>query len=88
MRLRKGFVIREICGEKVLSAEGCECIDFNKLIRLNETAAFLLESVGDTEFTEESLAESLCGKYDVSEEKALADVKSLCAKLKDNGILD
>lgn len=88
MRLKNGFVIREICGEKVLSAEGSDCIDFNKLIRLNETAAYLLESVGDAEFTESSLADLLCEKYDVTRDKALADAKSLCAKLKDNNVVD
>ena len=41
MRLRTGFVLREICGEKVLSAEGKDVIDFSKLVRLNDTSAYL-----------------------------------------------
>ena len=82
-----GFVIRDICGEKVISGEGNECINFNKLIRLNESAAFLLESVGESEFTEETMADLLCSKYDVDRERALADAEALCSTLKENGII-
>lgn len=87
MRVKSGFVIREICGEKVLSGEGNDFVNFNKLIRLNDSAAYLLESVGSEEFTEESLAGLLQDKYDVSHEQALSDVRAMCSKLKDNGVL-
>lgn len=88
MRIKSGFVIREICGEKVISGEGSDCVNFNKLIRLNDSAAYLLESVGSSEFTEESLVDLLCGKYDVSPEVALPDVKAICSKLKENGVIE
>lgn len=42
MKVKNGFVIREICGEKVLSGEGSDFVNFNKLIRLNDSAAYLL----------------------------------------------
>lgn len=61
MKVKNGFVIREICGEKVLSGEGSDFVNFNKLIRLNDSAAYLLESVGSSDFTEESLVSLLCG---------------------------
>lgn len=87
MRIKSDFVIREICGEKVLSGEGNDFVNFNKLIRLNDSAAYLLESVGNGEFTEESLAGLLLDRYDVSKEDALSDVRAMCSKLRDNGVL-
>lgn len=87
MKIKSGFVIREICGEKVISGEGNEYVNFNKLIALNESAAYLLESVGDGEFSEETLAGLLQDKYDVSVSEALSDVRTLCSKLKDNGVI-
>ena len=51
MKIKDGFVLREICGEKVLSEEGSLNVNMSKLIKLNDTAAFLIESVGSTEFT-------------------------------------
>lgn len=88
MRIKNGFVIREICGEKVISGEGTDCVNFNKLIRLNDSAAYLLESVGSSDFTEETMADLLLGRYDVSPEKALSDVRDMCRSLKDNGIVE
>ena len=41
MRLRKGFELRQVCGENVLMAEGLDTIDFSKLVNFNETATFL-----------------------------------------------
>ncbi len=41
MRIKDGFEIRNICGEKVIIAYGLDNLDFNKLINLNESAAFL-----------------------------------------------
>ena len=45
MRIRKGFVLRKICGEWVIEGEGLEQIDFNKLVILNTSAAYLWEQV-------------------------------------------
>ena len=41
MRLKKGFVLREVCGERVIMGEGLGAINFGKLLALNETAAWL-----------------------------------------------
>ena len=43
MRQKKGFVLRDVCGEKVIVGEGLETVDFGKLISLNESAALLWE---------------------------------------------
>ena len=41
MKIKDGFVLREMCGEKIVTGEGFEHINFNKLISLNATAAYL-----------------------------------------------
>ena len=38
MKIKEGFVLREMCGEYIVSAEGLQHINFNKLISLNSTA--------------------------------------------------
>lgn len=88
MKIKENYVLREICGEKVLSEEGSQNVNMSKFIKLNETAAFLVESVGEGEFTPESLASLLCGKYEVSGETALADARRLCSTLLENGIAE
>ena len=51
MKIKEGFLLRELCGEHIVTAEGLENINFNKLISLNETAAFLWKALIGKEFT-------------------------------------
>ena len=81
MRLKKGFVLREVCGERVIMGEGLGAINFGKLLALNETAAWLwqqAQTMGD--FTIEALAEKLCAEYDVTADEAKADVTEMIAE--------
>ena len=41
MKIKKGFVLREVCGEHVIVGEGLGAVNFGKLLALNETAAWL-----------------------------------------------
>ena len=82
MRLKEGFQLRDICGNKALIATGKENIDFNKMLALNETAAELWEEASKGDFNETSLATFLCTQYDISEELALEDVKNIISEWK------
>jgi len=81
MKLKKGFVLREVCGEHVIMGEGLGAVNFGKLLALNETAAWLwkeAEAMGD--FTVEALADRLSEEYDVSAEDARQDVADIVAE--------
>lgn len=81
MRLKDGFVLRDVCGETVIIGEGLGALDFGKLLVLNETAAWLwrvAQQMGD--FTVEELASRLCEVYDVEPDEALADVTDIVTK--------
>ena len=78
MKLKSGFVLREVCGEQVIVGEGLDAINFGKLLSLNETAAWLwkqAKAMGD--FSVEELAAKLCEEYDVSADDAKADVAAM-----------
>ncbi len=81
MFIKKGFVLRNVCGENVITGEGLDAIDFGKLLALNETAAWLwkeAQQMGD--FTVEALADRLCEEYEVTAEQAKADVTAIVAQ--------
>jgi hypothetical protein len=88
MRQKKGFVMRNVCGDNVIVGEGIEQINFNKLLTLNDTAAFLWEEAGKGDFTVESLVEALTQQYDVDHDIATADVKRLIDKWLDMGLIE
>ena len=37
MKIKSGFVLREVCGERVIVGEGLDAINFGKLLSLSET---------------------------------------------------
>lgn len=88
MKLKKGFVLRDVAGEKIVSAEGLEQMDFNKLITLNPTAAYLWEEVYGSEFDEDRLTDLLTGRYDIDRETALADVRQLLKDWTEIGVTE
>jgi hypothetical protein len=80
MRIKKGFVLREVCGERVIMGEGLGAINFGKLLALNETAAWLWKQAQEmSDFTIETLAERLCEEYEVTADEAKADVAEIIA---------
>ncbi len=77
MKIKNGFELRDVCGEKVIIAEGLENLDFSKMVNLNESAAYLWEAVVGKDFDVETLTSLLCNEYEVSREVAEHDVQAL-----------
>ena len=78
MKRKEGFVLREVCGEKVIVGEGLGAIDFGKLVSVNETAAWIWDKAGEQgEFTVDSICEALCDNYEVDPATARRDVEGL-----------
>ena len=88
MRIKKGFVLRDVCGEKIVVAEGKENIDFTKIISMNESAAFLWENVKDIDFDVDMLQTLLCSEYDVEEATALADSQTILNQWVEAGVVE
>ena len=81
MKLKEGFVLRQVCGENVITGEGLGAINFGKLLALNETAAWLWkEAEAQGEFTVNALADKLCEEYEVTAEQARQDVDAIVKK--------
>ena len=62
-------------------------VDFNKMLTLNDSAAWLWEQVQGRDFTSEDLVSLLTDKYDVSQERASADVDKLLQTWQQEGIV-
>lgn len=88
MRIAKGFKLREVCGEHIVMATGVESKNYNKMLHLNQTAAFLWKEIQDMDFTEETLADLLTGNYEVSRETALEDSRKLIAAWEEAKVLE
>ena len=89
MKLKEGFVLREVCGEQVIMGEGIGALDFGRLLCLNETAAFLWQKATEQgDFSIESLTDKLCEEYDVAREQAITDVNTIVDEWKKVGVVE
>ena len=89
MRIKKDFVLREVCGENVIMCEGLKAIDLRKILALNKSAAWLWkEAQAQGDFTVESLTDRLCEEYDVTNEEARSCVTELLGKLENEGVIE
>ena len=88
MRIKEGFQLRDICGNKTIIAAGEQNIDFNSLIALNETGAELWEEAIQGDFTEESLISFLQKKYNEDEDVLRKDVQALISGWKQIGLIE
>ena len=89
MKQKEGFVVRDICGEKAVVAEGLKVVDFGKMVTMNDTAVWLWEKCSELgDFTAEQLAEALCQEYEVDPSKAKADVSRILATWQEIGLIE
>ena len=88
MKLKEGFTIRPLCGEHIVVGEGLSQVNFNKMLSMNDSAAYLWEQVYGKEFTLEDLVTLLTDRYEVSGEQALEDVKKMVAIWQEHGVLE
>lgn len=87
MKVKEDFLLREVAGCYVVVPVGKTAVDFNGMLNLNETGAFLWKKL-QTETTREKLIADLLDEYEVSEEVASADIDKFIDKLKEKELLE
>lgn len=88
MKIKDGFVLREVFDERAIVGEGVETVNFGKMIGLNDTAAWIWKQAKEMgDFTIEELSQKLCERYNVSQEVAERDVKRLIGEWQKLGLL-
>lgn len=88
MRIIEGFILRNVMGQATIVGEGVGQIDFNKLITLNNSAAYLWQSVEGKEFDVQTLANLLVDKYGIDQDTALTDAKAIANKWIEIGVVN
>ena len=82
MKIKNGFILREVAGSYLVVAVGEAVKTFKGIINLNETGAFLWKQL-EKDSTEEDLVKALTAEYEVAEETAKEDVKLFVQKLQE-----
>ena len=87
MKIIDGFRLRTLGEEYIVVGEGLGQVDFNKMISLNASTAYLWESVEGKEFSVEDLTQLLLDRYEVEEAVAAADAAKLARAWLEAGII-
>lgn len=77
MKKIKGFVMRRLGQEAMIAAESVDLIDFDRIVSLNDSAAYIWESLPDTDFSTHTIEDLLLRRYDVEERIAREDAENL-----------
>lgn len=81
-------MLREICGEWTIVPMGERLMEFNGMMRLNETGAFIWKCM-EQETTAGQVAEKLFAEYNLSSrEQAQEEVEAFVANLRKEGLVE
>ena len=86
LKIKDGFILREVSETYIVLAVGARVKEFNGMITLNETGAFLWKIL-EKGSTKEELVKALIKEYEVEEELANKDVDAFINKMKGAGLL-
>ena len=88
MKIKEGFELRRIGNEHIVVASGIENINFNSIISMNSSSAWLWQQIETKEFDADALAELLLNKYNIDAATALQDAEEISAQWLAAGIIE
>lgn len=87
MKIKNGFVLKNIAGENIVMPSGDKISTFDGAIVLNEVAAFIWSKMEES-VSKNELLEFVLSEFEVEKEKAAADLDALISKLSDYGVIE
>ena len=87
MKIKKGFLMREVAGENVVIAVGEAAKSFKGMIRLNPTGAFLWKLL-EKDTDEAAMVNAMLDAYETDKETAENDIRAFVGSIRAAGLLD
>lgn len=81
MKIKDGYLLREVAGSFIVVPIGEGAIDFSGVISLNEVGAFLWNCL-EKECSKEDLLNQIMSEYEVDKEVVSQDIDEFIEKLK------
>lgn len=87
MKLIEGLKMRKLGKDYIVIPEGVRLVNFNRMVSLNESAAYLWQNVEGKEFSVEDLKQLLLSKYGIDEGTAGEDAAKLVKAWQEAGLI-
>lgn len=88
MKKIDGSVVRWLGKEAMIVGESAELINFDKIVSLNSSAAYIWESLPDADFSVETITGLLTKRYYVDEQTARDDAEELVKTWLKAGVIE
>jgi len=86
MKIKEGYILRQVAGNSIVIAVGDEALNFNGIITINGAGTFLWEKLAEGADKNELLS-AMLAEYDIDEETASKDIDEFIEKLKKADLL-
>lgn len=87
MKVKSGFMLREIAGQWVIVPLGSRTVEFNAIMTLSESGAVLWHLL-EKGAGEDEMVEALLEEYDVDEDTARKDIRLFIESIRAKGLSD
>lgn len=88
MKIKDGFVIRDIAGDTVVIATGEISKTFHGMIKLNSTGKEIWEILSSGDFSEDEVIAEMAKRHDAKPEEISEGVYAFIAKIRDAGLFE
>ena len=88
MKIKDGFVLRDIAGDTVVIATGELGKTFHGMIKLNSTGKEIWQILSSGDVTEEYVIEEMAKRHDAKPEEISEGVIAFISKIKEAGLFE
>ncbi|MEN6461370.1 MAG: PqqD family protein [Syntrophomonas sp.] len=86
MKIKEGFMLREIAGQWVVVPLGERVVEFNGIMTLNETGVTIWKRL-ENDSSEDDLVQAILTEYTIDEETARADIREFVSLIREKNLL-
>lgn len=87
MKIKDGFMLREIAGSWVVVPLGQRVVEYNGLMILSESGALLWKLLENGAEMDE-LVQAILSEYEIDEATARADIEEMIGNIRDRGLIE
>lgn len=88
MKIKDGFVIRDVAGDTVVIATGEISKTFHGMIKLNSTGKEIWEILSSGDFSEDEVVAEMAKRHDAKPEEIAEGVIAFISKIKEAGLFE
>lgn len=87
MKIKEGYILKEVAGANIVIATGAQKMEFNGIMTFNSVGAEVFNML-DGANTVEDIVQKIATDYGVEQGRVSEDVNKLIAKMKEHNLIE